>query len=306
MTEQLPDATILDLPEDQRPRLRPWVLIPCALVAIAVRAGARDQPARRWARPSGRRSSPGLLAFPALPFAWHAVAERQRVVGPDAAGHRHRALRGAQRGGRAAGAGGVAGQPGAAPGGAAGWSGWCGPSRAETTLVPARPTGTPLPPVPVESRHELEPFIPADAHAVVALSDPAVMRQLLAVGGGRHPGQADRPAEVPGDRRPGPDAGGVARPDTRLIVVRAPGVTDPRNLYCLAGLPGQRAAEAALHQRQGAGAVRGGRAGAAHPALHGHRRPDGAGGRGRLEPAVTRASRSTRPPRRSRPRRWRR
>ena len=27
-------------------------------------------------------------------------------------------------------------------------------------------------------------------------------------------------------------------PDTRLIVVRAPGVTDPRNLYCLAGFLG--------------------------------------------------------------------
>jgi hypothetical protein len=238
VSDQLPDATILDLPEDQRPRLRPWVLIPCALLAILCAlvpaAGLRARGAPIWAAVLA-----GLLAFPALPFAWHAIAERQRAVDrtrPGIAIERFGvravlvgllvlAVSLANLGPRQ-----VAG----------GLVSMFRPKQPEVTAIPApaKPRGTPLPPVPAESRHELEPFIPADARAVVALSDPAVMRQLLATAGADTQDKlaALQKCQVIVDRARMLVAS--RDPDTRLIVVRATGVTDPRNLYCLAGFLG--------------------------------------------------------------------
>ena len=235
---QLPDATILDLPEDQRPRLRPWVLIPCALVALfcalVPALGLRALGAPIWAAIIA-----GLMVFPALPFIWHAIAERQRAPGkgwPDVAIERFGvrsilvgllalAVSLANLGPRRV---------------ASELAGLVRPRASETTLIPApaKPAGTPLPVVPAESRHELEPFIPADAHAVVALSDPAVMRQLLASAGADTQDKltALQKCQVIVDRARLLVA--ARDPDTRLIVVRAPGVTDPRNLYCLAGFLG--------------------------------------------------------------------
>jgi hypothetical protein len=238
VSEQLPDATILDLPEDQRPRLRPWVLIPCALLAI-VCALVPATSLRGLGAPIWAAIVAGVLAFPALPFAWHAIAERQRVVDrtrPGIAIERFGvrsvvvgllvlAVSLANLGPRKI-AGGLVGLVKPKPG--------------ETTALPApaRPKGTPLPPVPAESRHELEAFIPADARAVVALSDPAVMRQLLASAGADTQDKlaALQKCQVIVDRARMLVAS--RDPDTRLIVVRAPGVTDPRNLYCLAGFLG--------------------------------------------------------------------
>ncbi len=237
MSDQLPDATIRDLPEE-RPRLRPWVLIPCTLLAIAsalvLATGLRGLGAPIWAAVLA-----GLLVFPALPFAWHGVAERQRAPGarrPGIAIERFGlrsvlvgllvlAVSLANLGPRR-----VAGHLAAL----------VRPKPSETTLVPApaKPKGTPLPVVPAESRHELEPFIPADAHSVVALSDPAVMRQLLASAGAdtQEKLAALQKCQVIVDKARLLVA--ARDPDTRLIVVRAPGVTDPRNLYCLAGFLG--------------------------------------------------------------------
>lgn len=236
MSEQLPDATILDLPEDQRPRLRPWVLIPCALLAI-VCALVPATSLRGLGAPIWAAIVAGVLAFPALPFAWHAIAERQRVVErtrPGIAIERFGvrsvvvgllvlAVSLANLGPRK-----IAG----------GLVGLVKPRPSQTTLIPAKPKGTPLPPVPAESRHELEAFIPADARAVVALSDPAVMRQLLASAGADTQDKltALQKCQVIVDRARMLVAS--RDPDTRLIVVRAPGVTDPRNLYCLAGFLG--------------------------------------------------------------------
>jgi hypothetical protein len=236
VSDQLPDATILDLPADQRPRLRPWVLIPCALGAILCAlvpaTGLRALGAPVWAAIVA-----GLLSFPILPFAWHMVAERQRTVDrtrPGIAIERFGvrsvlvgllvlAVSLANRAPRQVGSGLV---------------NLVKPRPADVTAIPARPTGTPLPTVPAASRHELESFIPADAHAVVALSDPAVMRQLLASAGADTQDKlaALQKCQVIVDRARLLIA--ARDPATRLVVVRAPGVTDPRNLYCLAGFLG--------------------------------------------------------------------
>ena len=172
MSDQLPDATIRDLPEE-RPRLRPWVLIPCTLLAIAsalvLATGLRGLGAPIWAAVLA-----GVLVFPALPFAWHGVAERQR------AGARRPGIAIERFGLRSVLVGLLVLAVSLANLGprrvAGNLAALVRPRPSETTLVPApaKPKGTPLPVVPAESRHELEPFIPADAHSVVALSDPAV------------------------------------------------------------------------------------------------------------------------------------
>jgi hypothetical protein len=102
-----------------------------------------------------------------------------------------------------------------------------------TGPAPRPPDATPL-----RRRHDLEGFIPADASLVVALSDTTVLQQLLARSGGE-PGRRAAALEKCQILVEHAAALIIARDgNTRMMVVRAPGVTDPRNLYCLVGFLG--------------------------------------------------------------------
>jgi hypothetical protein len=89
------------------------------------------------------------------------------------------------------------------------------------------------------SHHELESFIPADASLVVALSDSAVLQQVL-TSSGLDAGSKLAALEKCQIGVPGARMILAARKDqaTRMVVLRAAGVTDPRNLYCLVGILG--------------------------------------------------------------------
>lgn len=222
-------------PEGGRAR-RPWLLIPCALVALVCAlvplTGVRNLGGPLWLAVVA-----AIVVFPALPLVWHGVAERRRP--PDGGGRQaffeRLALRGltvglvvlavsvSNLGFRQIGRGLV---------------GLVRPSQTDASK-PAAFTAAEVPPLPPGApRHELEPFIPADATAVVALADSPVIRQLLGASGvnTRDKLAALEKCQILMDRA----RILIASRDrhTRLIVVRAPGVTDPRNLYCLAGFLG--------------------------------------------------------------------
>ena len=226
-----------DITEAGRPRLA-WLPIPCAVVAIVCAlvpfTGLRALGAPLWLAVVA-----AVIACPGLALLWHWVAERTRRVdnGGRPAFLARLALRAlavglvvlavslSNLGPRAVGAnllGLVRPRPSERP-----------TPAAPAARPPARPPAS-----PVASRHELEPFIPADATGVVALSDSAAMGQLLATSG------ADTADKVAALQKCQILMGSarvlIASRDrqTRLIVVRAPGVTDPRNLYCLAGVLG--------------------------------------------------------------------
>jgi hypothetical protein len=87
-------------------------------------------------------------------------------------------------------------------------------------------------------RHPLESFIPADASLVVAMSGAAIIRQALAA----QEGPLARGADALGKCQILVENAAIliAARDARshLVAVRAPGITDERNLYCLIGFLG--------------------------------------------------------------------
>ena len=87
-------------------------------------------------------------------------------------------------------------------------------------------------------RHELEPFIPADASLVIALSDPPTLKRFFSLLGAdtkKKLAALEKCQILLDDARVL-----IASRDrkTRMVVIRAPGVTDQRNLYCLVGFLG--------------------------------------------------------------------
>jgi hypothetical protein len=113
--------------------------------------------------------------------------------------------------------------------------------RTWSTAKPAPSTDAPtlLPVTPkTPARHELESFIPADAGLVVALSGPTMLGHLLTP----QSGQVKNGLEALGKCQIGVDRARVLiaakNHDTRMVVVRAPGITDQRNLYCVVGILG--------------------------------------------------------------------
>jgi hypothetical protein len=216
-------------------RPRPWVLIPAGALAILC-ALVPLTSLRALQAPLWLGVIAALLAFPLLPFLWHSIAERHRS--PEAGGLAVPVERFALRSVIVALL--VLAVSLASLGPRNLTVGLLRLVRPEAgTEVPATAAKKPPPPpAPGEPHHELEPFIPPDATAVVALSDPAVMRQLLASAGADTQDKLNalQKCQVLMDRARVLVAARDAR--TRMIVVRAPGVTDPRNLYCLAGFLG--------------------------------------------------------------------
>jgi hypothetical protein len=220
---------------------RAWLLLPCLPVGIAgsliLFLGVADLGAPRWFG-----AVVALVFFPILPVAWHLLAERQRR-GPAVPGRplERFALRTlvvgltvlsvslATRGPRRIGADlhrVLRGQVVEAP----------APPAGTTPASPAR-AAPPPPPAP-RARHELEPFIPADARMVVALSDPGSLKRLFALVGAdtnKRLSALDT-CQIPLARARVLIA--VRDRKTRMIVVRSPGVVDKRNLYCLVGFLG--------------------------------------------------------------------
>jgi hypothetical protein len=177
-----------------------------------------------------------VIAFPGLALIWQVVAERQRPSRQSGRALVHRfALRSlavglvvlavslANLGGRRLGddLAALFRRKGAAP----------SLSRAETRSV--RPSGQPE----AARRHELESFVPADARVVVALSDPRMIQQLLPSQRGGPILAALEKCQIAVERA----LVLVAARDrgTRMVVLRAPGITDQRNLYCLVGFLGK-------------------------------------------------------------------
>jgi hypothetical protein len=220
-----------------------WLLLFCSVAAIAVAlvpcAGLLAQRSPNWLVVGA-----GAAIFPFLPLLWHVFAEAKRSdrgAAPSASRTRF-ALRslalallvlgvslgdlGPRRVGQSFGE-------------------LIGRIRGKSEPTPA-PKPTPAPALspsrvvlsqPI-ARDGLEAFIPADASLAVGLAGSEAMGQLLAAFG------IDTREKVTALATCKIDLGSArvliaARGSgTHMIVVRAPGITDERNLYCLVGVMG--------------------------------------------------------------------
>ncbi len=213
-----------------------WFLLSCSLVAIVIAlvpcAGLLAQQGPTWLVVGA-----GLAIFPLLPLVWHGLAEAKRSdrgAAPSASRSRF-ALR------SLAVALVVLGVS----------LGELGPRRVLQNFtdlmgrIYAKPAATPAPgPHPSRAssqpvaRHGLESFIPADATLVVGLAGSAVMEQLLAAHGVDTREKLAALATCKIDLESARILIAARGSETHMIVVRAPGITDERNLYCLVGVMG--------------------------------------------------------------------
>ncbi len=228
------DETRADLPPGQRPGRRVWILLAACLPLAVACALVPLTSLRTLGAPTWAAVAAAVALFPVLPVLWHLLAERKRSPanpGPGTALERV-ALRCLLVGAIALAISFANLGPRQVGTGLAGLFGLRG--RAAAPVADPRPGA----PVATVFRHELENFIPADASLVVAMSGASVMQQLLASLG------ADTKKAVAALQRcqilteravilvATQDAG------NRLVVVRAPGITDQRNLYCVVGFLG--------------------------------------------------------------------
>jgi hypothetical protein len=175
----------------------------------------------------------GLAIFPFLPLVWHGLAEAKRsdrAATPSASRTRF-ALR------SLAVALVVLGVS----------LGDLGPRRVVQNLtdligrIHAKPAAKPAPAPPPSqpvARHGLESFIPADATLVVGLAGSAAMEQLLAAHGVDTREKLAALATCKIDLESSRILIAARGSETHMIVVRAPGIADERNLYCLVGVMG--------------------------------------------------------------------
>lgn len=214
-----------------------WFVLVCSVAALGVAlvpcAGLLAQQGPLWLVVGA-----GLVVFPFLPLLWHGLAEiRPREPrGPLLSSASRFALRslavalvvlGVSLGDL--GPKQVVHNVGAL----------FGRLRAKPAAKPA-----PAPPpravsVPLVAAHGLEPFIPADATLVVGLAGSAAMEQLLAAHG---VDTRDKLAALDTCKIDFVNARVLIAArgrGTHMIVVRAPGITDERNLYCLVGVMGR-------------------------------------------------------------------
>jgi hypothetical protein len=210
----------------------PWFLLLCSAAAIVVAlvpcAGLLAQQSPAWLVVGA-----GLAIFPLLPLAWHGLAEARRSDrGAASSTSRIRfALR------SLAVALVVLGVS----------LGDMGPRRVVQNLtdlagrIYAKPAATPAPAPPSSlpvTHHGLESFIPADATLVVGLAGSAAMEQLLAAHGVDTREKLAALATCKIDLESSRILIAARGSQTHMIVVRAPGIADERNLYCLVGVMG--------------------------------------------------------------------
>jgi hypothetical protein len=205
----------------------PFASLPiAALLALVPLASLRALGAPTWLAIGA-----ALAVFPVLPIAWHLLAEhpspplrprapldrlalRSLLIGLVVLAVSLSALGLRKSGGVLMGL----------------WPGHKAGARRSTVTLPTGPTGP--------RRHELESFIPADARMVVALSGSKVLADVLVA---EHADARDRLGALEKCQIPFDGALlliAVREKGTRLVVVRAPGITELRNLYCLIGVLG--------------------------------------------------------------------
>ncbi len=202
------------------------LLLVCSIVALAVAivvcAGLLVQHGHLWLAVVA-----GLVVFPILPLLWHGLGDR----GTDAGGARGRfALRSLA----------VALLVLAVS------LGDLGPKRVGQNLralgarIRAKPAAKPgLVPFPAQAKfHGLESFLPADATLAVGLAGSAAMEQLLGAHGVDTREKLAALATCKIDFTNARILVAGRGQDTHKLVVRAPGIGDERNLYCLVGVLG--------------------------------------------------------------------
>jgi hypothetical protein len=206
-----------------------WMLLPCAVAAIAV-ALVPCASLLAQGRPVWLVVGAGLAVFPLLPLLWHGLAEATasaRAAAPFTAGIRF-ALRSLA----------IALVVLAVS------LGNLGPPQAVEnvrqlfTRWRAKPVAKAVPLPPPANPFGLEPFIPADATLAVGLAGSAAMEQLLAVHGVDTREKLAALSTCKIDFTNARVLIATRGSGTHLIVVRAPGITEERNLYCLVGVMG--------------------------------------------------------------------
>jgi hypothetical protein len=205
------------------------LLVLCSLVALAV---ATAMVARLLARqsPPWLVGGAGLAVFPFLPLIWHGLAEGGTKNRPATLlnGKSRFALR------TLAVALVILGVSMAD----------LGPNQVVRNLsdlalrLRGKSGATSLPLPGTGSAHGLESFIPADATLVVGLAGSTAVAQLLAAHGVDTRDKLAALATCKIDFSNARVLIAARGRGTQMIVVRAPGITDERNLYCLVGVMG--------------------------------------------------------------------
>jgi hypothetical protein len=219
-----------------------WLVSVCSIISIAA---ALVPCASLFARrsPIGLVVAAGLAAFPLVPLFWHALAEARasaRAAAPFN-GRIRFALRSLA----------VAGVVLAVS------LGNLGPKRSlaqvRALIAPQRVhtavKGKDLP--PPMTPFGLEPFIPADASLAVGLSGSAAMQLLFATQGVDIREKLTALATCKIDFANARVLIASRGTGSHLIVVRAPGIAEDRNLYCLVGVMGEGRVQVASDGSQG-------------------------------------------------------
>jgi hypothetical protein len=208
-----------------------WFLLSCSVAAIVVAlvpcAGLLAQQSPTWLVVGA-----GLAIFPFLPLVWHGLAEARRSDRGGSSSSRTRfALRSLVLALVVLGVS----------------LGDLGPRRMVQNLsdlmgrIHAKPAATPASAPPSSqpvTRHGLESFIPADATLAVGLAGSGAMEQLLGAHGIDTREKLAALATCKIDLESARILIAARGSGTHMIVVRAPGIADERNLYCLVGVMG--------------------------------------------------------------------
>ncbi|HEX7500491.1 MAG TPA: hypothetical protein VF524_09315 [Polyangia bacterium] len=209
------------------------LLLVCSVAALAI-ALLLCASLLAQQRPMWLAIGAGLAVFPFLPLLWHGLAEA-RDKDRGMASHTSRSRFGLRSLAVALVVLGVS-------------LGDLGPKRVAQNLralasrirakPAAKPGLVPFPPPGAATSHGLESFIPADATLVVGLAGSTAMEQLLAAHGVDTRAKLAALATCKIDFTSARILVAGRGSGTHKIVVRAPGVADERNLYCLVGVMG--------------------------------------------------------------------
>lgn len=206
-----------------------WLLLASSLVAIAVALVPYACLVARHS-PPWLALAAGLAVFPGLPLVWHGLAEARREAraGAPFSLRTRFALRALAVALLVLGVslGDLGPRPTFESVRALAGHMWPKP--------PTKPTPLPRPPAPFG----LEPYIPADATLVVGLSGSAAMEQLLAAQGVDTRAKLAALATCKIDLENARVLIAARDRQTHMVVVRAPGIADERDLYCLVGVMG--------------------------------------------------------------------